>query len=69
MISKQKEIFNEPADERLEEITDLDKKLDSDDLTHFRPMFPFYVPLKYQKTLGFLVFSGVIKWEHWPEMV
>ena len=20
------------------------------------------------KTFGFLVFSGVIKWEHWPEM-
>ena len=27
LISKQKEIFNELVDERLEEITDLDKKL------------------------------------------
>ena len=31
-------------------------------------MFPFYTPWKYQKTFGFLVFSGGIKWEHWPEM-
>ena len=37
-------------------------------LTHFRPMFPFYTPWKHQKTFGFLVFSGGIKWEHWPEM-
>ena len=34
MISKQKEIFNELVDERLEEITDLDKKVDSDDLIY-----------------------------------
>ena len=44
-------------------------------------MFPFYRPWKHQKTrssdvfrdykmgaLGFLVFSGVTKWEHWLEM-
>ena len=33
-ISKQKEIFNEFADERLEKITDLDKKVNSDDLKY-----------------------------------
>ena len=32
-------------------------------------MFPFYTPREHQKTKGFLLFSGVIKWEHWPEMV
>ena len=31
-ISKQKEIFNELVDERLEEITSLDKKVSSDNL-------------------------------------
>ena len=31
LISKQKEIFNELVDERLEKITDLDKKVNSDD--------------------------------------
>ena len=31
-------------------------------------MFPFYTSWKHQKTIGFLVFSGDIKWEHWPEM-
>ena len=30
-------------------------------LTHLRQMFPFY-------TKDFLVFSGDIKWENWPEM-
>ena len=34
LISKQKEIFNELADERLEKITDLDKKVNSDDLIY-----------------------------------
>ena len=34
LISKQKEIFNKLIDERLEEITNLDKKVDSDDLIH-----------------------------------
>ena len=37
-------------------------------LTHFWPMFPFYTPRKRQGTFDFLVFSGGIKWEHWPEM-
>ena len=34
LISKQKEIFNELVDERLEKITDLDKKVDSDNLIY-----------------------------------
>ena len=34
LISKQKEIFNELVDERLEEITDLDKKVNSDGLIY-----------------------------------
>ena len=29
---------------------------------------PILHRLKHQKTFGFLVFSGVIKWEHWPEI-
>ena len=33
-ISKQKEIFNELVDERLEEITDLDEKVNSDNLIY-----------------------------------
>ena len=33
-ISKQKEIFNELLDERLEKITNLDKKVNSDDLIY-----------------------------------
>ena len=40
-------------------------------LTHFWPMFPFFTPCKYQKTFGFLVFSGgtkVHEGEHWPEI-
>ena len=37
-------------------------------LTHFLPMYPIYTPWKHQKTKGFLVFWGDIKWEHWPEM-
>ena len=32
MISKQKEIFNELVDERLDEITELDEKVNTDDL-------------------------------------
>ena len=31
-------------------------------------MFPFYTPWKHQKTKGFLLFSGGIKWDHWPEI-
>ena len=38
-------------------------------LTYFWPMFPFCTSSKNQKTFVFLVFSGGIKWEHWPEMV
>ena len=34
MISKQKEIFNKLVDERLEEIVDLDKKVNSDNLIY-----------------------------------
>ena len=34
LISKQKEIFNELVDERLEKITDLDKNVNSDDLIY-----------------------------------
>ena len=37
-------------------------------LTRFRRMFPFYIPWKHQKTKGFLLFSGGIKWKHWLEM-
>ena len=33
-------------------------------LTHFWSMFPFDTPWRHQKTLGFLMFSGDIKWEH-----
>ena len=33
-ISKQKEIFNKLVDERPEKITDLDKKVNSDDLIY-----------------------------------
>ena len=28
-------------------------------------MFDFYTPWKHQKTLGFLIFSGVVKVERW----
>ena len=31
-------------------------------------MFPFYASWKHQKTKGFVVFSGGIKWKHWSEM-
>ena len=34
MISKQKEIFNKRADERLDEITELDGKVNTDDLIY-----------------------------------
>ena len=34
LISKQKEIFYELIDKKLEEITNLDKKVNSDDLTY-----------------------------------
>ena len=28
----------------------------------------YHTPWKHQKTFGVLVFSGGMKWEHWPEM-
>ena len=31
-------------------------------ITHFWPMFPFHTPWEYQKTFGFLMFSGGIRW-------
>ena len=34
MISKQKEIFYEVVDERLQKVSDLDKEINSDDLTY-----------------------------------
>ena len=39
-----------------------------DSLTYFKQMFPFHTLWKYQNTKRFLVFSGGIKWEHWPEI-
>ena len=32
----------------------------------FMTNIPILYPLKHQKTKGFLVFSGSIKWENWP---
>ena len=40
----------------------------SPSLTRFWLMFPFFIPWKYQKTFGVLVFSGGTKWGHWLEM-
>ena len=37
-------------------------------LTHFKQMFHFYTPRKYQKTIGFLAFSGGIKMKQWLEL-
>ena len=37
-------------------------------LTHFWSMFPFYASWKHPETFGYLVFSGCIKRNHWPEM-
>ena len=39
-----------------------------ENLTHFWPIFLFYTHSKHQKTIGLLVLSGDIKWEHWPKM-
>ena len=38
-------------------------------LTHFLPLVSFDTPIKYQKTIGFLMFSGGIKKEPWRGMV
>ena len=37
-------------------------------LIHFQPMFYFNTPWKYQKTRGFLMFSGGIEVGHWLKM-
>ena len=37
-------------------------------LTHFMPLVSFYTPWEYQKTRGFLIFSGVIERDHWHEI-
>ena len=34
----------------------------------FGQIFPVYTPWKHRKTYDFLLFSGGIKWKHWPEM-
>ena len=34
-------------------------------LTHYCAVFPFHTPGKYQKTIDFPIFSGVIKRERW----
>ena len=36
-------------------------------LTRFQPAFHFYTPSKYQKTGGFLIFTGGIEVEHFVE--
>ena len=35
---------------------------------HFQPMFHFCTPLKYQETVSFLMYSGVIEVELWFKM-
>ena len=40
----------------------LSYKFNNSGLAHFKWMFPFYTPWKHQETIGFLVFSGGIKW-------
>lgn len=37
-------------------------------LIHFWLMFYLIPPVKQIKVYGFLVFSGSINWEHWPDM-
>ena len=37
-------------------------------LNYFRPVFPFCIPGKRQKTRGFLTFSGGMEREHWTEI-
>ena len=43
-------------------------KFVSNYLTHFMPLGSFYTPGKYQKTRGFLMFSGGIETDQWHEM-
>ena len=66
----------------LKVICDIDNYVLKNGAVHFFAMEKFQInpilanvlilyPLKRpenQKTFGFLVFSGSIKWEHWPEM-
>ena len=33
-----------------------------------KPMFIFYTPWKYQKTIGFFIISEVMENSLWPEM-
>ena len=35
---------------------------------NFLPMFSVDTTWEHQKTKGFLLFSGGLKWEHWPEI-
>ena len=37
-------------------------------LNHIMPLVFFQTPTKYQKTRGFLVFSGSIERDQWHEM-
>ena len=37
-------------------------------LTHFTPMFNFYISWKRHKTRGFLTFSEGMKTKHWLEL-
>ena len=38
------------------------------DFTYFWPIFPFYILLRHKETFDFLLFSGSIKREHWPDV-
>ena len=38
-------------------------------LTHFGPMFDFYIPLKTSDNLWSMSFSGGIGMEYWPKIV
>ena len=44
------------------------KRNKSSFLTHFRPVLLISIPCERHKTLGFLLFLGGIKSEHWEEM-
>ena len=37
-------------------------------ITHFMALVTFYIPWKYEKTRGFLMFSGGIERDHCHEM-
>ena len=64
LISKQKEIFNELADKRLNEITELDKKVNLDDLVYrYKGKSPDEKFDKYDNALGLInkIQNGEIK--------